>query len=124
MRTNSSALAAVRVKRGSTTIILVPVSLEDLLEQLPDIDAFPVELTLVSLDRPMDSSDLKPEHWVQIGELIFRHSAEMDAFVVLHGTDTMAYTASALSFMLENKRSKYSGSIKSGLPLKSPRRIC
>jgi len=99
---------------------LVPVSLEDLLEQLPDIDALPVELTLVSLDRPMDSSDLKPEHWVQIGELILKHSAEMDAFVVLHGTDTMAYSAAALSFMMQQlgKPVIFTGS---QLPLGHPR---
>ena len=99
---------------------LVPVSLEDLLEQLPDIDALPVELTLVSLDRPMDSSDLKPEHWVQIGALILKHSAEMDAFVVLHGTDTMAYSAAALSFMMQQlgKPVIFTGS---QLPLGHPR---
>ena len=99
---------------------LVPVSLEDLLEQLPDIDALPVELTLVSLDRPMDSSDLKPEHWVQIGELILKHSAEMDAFLVLHGTDTMAYSAAALSFMMQQlgKPVIFTGS---QLPLGHPR---
>jgi L-asparaginase len=99
---------------------LFPVSLDDLLEQLPDIGFLPVELTLVSLDRPMDSSDLRPEHWVQIGEMIQRNSGEMDAFLVLHGTDTMAYTAAALSFMLQQlgKPVIFTGS---QLPLGHPR---
>jgi len=99
---------------------MVPVSLDDLWEQLPDIGALPLELTLVSLERPMDSSDLRPEHWVQIGELIHRHSEDMDAFLVLHGTDTMAYSAAALSFMLQQlgKPVIFTGS---QLPLGHPR---
>lgn len=99
---------------------LVPVSLEDLLEQLPDIGAFEVELTLVALDQPMDSSDLRPEHWVQIGELISSHADTMDGFLVLHGTDTMAYSAAALSFMLQGmaKPIIFTGS---QLPLGHPR---
>lgn len=52
--------------------------------------------------RPIDSSDMDPEHWANIAKAIYENYDSYDGFVVLHGTDTMAYTASALSFMLEN----------------------
>lgn len=60
------------------------------------------DITLHEYDELIDSSDLKPQHWNQIGRDIARHYEQYDGFVVIHGTDTMAYTASALSFMLEN----------------------
>lgn len=64
----------------------------------PNMPAFVVE----EYDPPLDSSDMQPEDWVRIAKSIERHYTEFDGFVVIHGTDTMAYTASALSFMMEN----------------------
>jgi len=58
--------------------------------------------TLYEYENPIDSANMTPQHWVQIGEHIQKNYEKYDGFVVLHGTDTMAYTASALSFMLEN----------------------
>lgn len=52
--------------------------------------------------NPIDSSNMNPEYWVDIAEIIEENYAKTDGFVVLHGSDTMSYTASALSFMLEN----------------------
>ncbi len=61
-----------------------------------------VHYTIKEYDPLLDSSNMGPEDWARIALDVERHYADHDAFVVLHGTDTMAYTASALSFMLEN----------------------
>ncbi len=58
--------------------------------------------TVHEYDTLIDSANMTPRHWAQIGETILKNYDNYDGFVVLHGTDTMAYTASALSFMLEN----------------------
>lgn len=80
--------------------VLTPFDFSHILEQLPTLKNLFLELTVISFDHPVDSSNIEPEHWVMIGNIIFDHYQEQDGFVVLHGTDTMAYTASALSFML------------------------
>jgi L-asparaginase len=66
--------------------------------QNPDMPSYTVD----DFPVPIDSANMTPANWVQIGERILQHYDEHDGFVILHGTDTMAYTASALSFMLEN----------------------
>jgi len=73
-----------------------------LLEKIPELQLLDCNIDTVSFDEPIDSSNMKPEYWVQIAELIETNYAKFDGFVVLHGSDTMSYTASALSFMLEN----------------------
>ncbi len=60
------------------------------------------EFTLHEYDNLIDSSDMDPTHWQRIANDIADHYADYDGFIILHGTDTMAYTASALSFMLED----------------------
>jgi L-asparaginase len=60
-----------------------------------------VTLTTESFESPIDSSEIKIENWVRIGEIIVNNYNNYDGFVILHGSDTMAYTASALSFMLQ-----------------------
>lgn len=73
------------------------------LADIPDLRAPELpEWTLLELSPLLDSSDMTVREWNQIARVIADHYAEYDGFVVLHGTDTMAYTASALSFMLEN----------------------
>lgn len=64
----------------------------------PDVPAY----TLLSWPSPIDSSDFGCDEWRLLAQQIAHHYYEFDSFVVLHGTDTMAYTASALSFLLEN----------------------
>src|SRR5690606_27546509 len=59
------------------------------------------EITFLSLHEPIDSAEMHPEIWVEIGTIITAHYDAFDSFVILHGTDTMAYTASALSFLLQ-----------------------
>lgn len=64
----------------------------------PDVPAFEV----FRCDPLLDSANMRPDDWVRIAGLIMHHAPHFDAFVVLHGTDTLAYTASALSFLLSN----------------------
>jgi L-asparaginase len=81
--------------------VLVPFDFSLILEQLPTLKNLSLELTVISFENPIDSSNISPEHWGILGNIIFENYDSHDGFVVLHGTDTMAYTASALSFMLE-----------------------
>jgi len=80
--------------------VLVPFDFSLILQELPALRGLFLDLTVISFDRPIDSSNVKPEHWKLIGQIIYDHYDEQDGFVVLHGTDTMAYTSSSLSFML------------------------
>ncbi|KYQ88325.1 L-asparaginase I [Tieghemostelium lacteum] len=73
------------------------------LEILPEMKSNDMpEYTLFEFEPPIDSSDMEHDDWVRIASLIEKNYYDYDGFVVIHGTDTMAYTASALSFMLEN----------------------
>ena len=75
---------------------------EHLLKQVPELKRLNYRIGSYQFDPPIDSSDMEPKHWVTLVDIIQHHYEEYDGFVILHGTDTMAYTASALSFMLEN----------------------
>ncbi len=76
--------------------------LQQLLDKLPQFKAPEVpDFDIEEFDPLLDSSDMAPAHWLKIADLIRRHYADYDGFLVIHGTDTMAFTASALSFMLE-----------------------
>jgi L-asparaginase len=81
---------------------LVPFDFEQVIEKVPEIRRLDFEITFLTLPEPLDSSNMKPTTWVELAGIIDDHYAEFDSFVILHGTDTMAYTASALSFLLEN----------------------
>ena len=77
--------------------------LQHLIDEIPRFaDPEVPEFEIVEFDPLLDSSDMTPAHWLQIAELIRQHYAAYDGFLVIHGTDTMAFTASALSFMLED----------------------
>lgn len=80
--------------------ILVPFNFSLILEHLPALRNLFLELTVTSFEKPVDSSNIQPSDWQRIAMIIEEHYDEQDGFVVLHGTDTMAFTASALSFML------------------------
>ncbi len=73
-----------------------------LLQRIPEINLLDCEIETVSFDKPIDSSDMNIAHYVNIAQMIAEHYEAFDGFVVLHGSDTMSYSASALSFMLEN----------------------
>lgn len=81
--------------------VLIPFDFGLILEHLPTLKNLALELTVISFENPIDSSNMSPEYWQLLSGIIFENYEAHDGFVVLHGTDTMAYTASALSFMLE-----------------------
>jgi L-asparaginase len=80
---------------------LVPFEFDYALDYLPELHRLEREVTFLSLDQPIDSSDITPVIWLELAQIIEERYDSFDSFVVLHGTDTMAYTASALSFLLE-----------------------
>ena len=74
----------------------------DLIDQhVPELKRLKVDMTTISFEDPIDSSNMNPSEWVAIATLIESNYDKYDGFVVLHGSDTMAYTASALSFMFD-----------------------
>jgi len=81
--------------------VLVPFDFSLILSQLPTLRNLFLDLTVISFEEPIDSSNISPDHWCMIGNIIKDNYEGEDGFVVLHGTDTMAFTASALSFMLQ-----------------------
>ncbi len=79
---------------------LVPFDLERIADRLPELQRLDFAISLLTLPTIIDSSNMKPAVWVELAQLIEANYGQYDSFVILHGTDTMAYTASALSFML------------------------
>ncbi|NQV78325.1 MAG: asparaginase [Lutibacter sp.] len=75
---------------------------DKLLKHIPEINHLKCTITSISLNKPIDSSNMNPTNWVIISEIIEDNYEKFDGFVVLHGSDTMSYTASAISFMFEN----------------------
>src|SRR5688572_22606985 len=80
--------------------VLVPFDFSLILSQLPTLRNLFLDLTVISFDEPIDSSNINPDHWKAIGNIIVENYEDQNGFVVLHGTDTMSFTASALSFIL------------------------
>jgi L-asparaginase len=81
---------------------LVPIDFRHISDHVPELLKFGFDLHSITFDPVKDSSNIDPVIWVKLAETIEEHYDRFDGFVVLHGTDTMAYSASALSFMLEN----------------------
>ena len=79
---------------------LIPFDFDRVSERLPELNRLDFDITLITLNEIIDSSNMKPAVWVELGQIIQTNYDQYDSFVILHGTDTMAYTASALSFML------------------------
>lgn len=73
-----------------------------LLQKIPELKQLDCNIETVSFDKPIDSSNMNPEKWVKIASIVEEKYQNFDGFVVLHGSDTMSYSASALSFMMEN----------------------
>lgn len=86
----------------SATHALKPFDFSHLMENVPKVKMLNYDIDNIQFNPPIDSSDMNPSHWQQIAKSIADNYYDYDGFVVLHGTDTMAYTASALSFMLDN----------------------
>lgn len=81
---------------------LGPVKFDHIKEELPELNKFKSNIKTITFNPALDSSNITPPVWVKIARTIEKHYSRFDGFVVLHGTDTMAYTASALSYMFEN----------------------
>jgi len=92
--------------------VLKPFDFEQITKEVPELNKFECEIEAHSFENPIDSSNMQPEIWVKIAEFIEEKYSAYDGFVVLHGSDTMAYSASALSFMLHglNKPVIFTGS--------------
>ena len=86
------------VKTGA----LEPLDFHHLVENVPEFELIQTDVDVYQFTPPIDSSDMTPIMWAKLVNIISERYEQYDGFVILHGTDTMAYTASALSFMLEN----------------------
>lgn len=81
---------------------LISFDFDHMYKHIPELERLHVTLETVSFAQPIDSSEMNPNFWADIAQIIYDSYSSYDGFVVLHGSDTMAYTASALSFMLQN----------------------
>ncbi len=75
---------------------------DKLLNHIPEINLLNCSIESISLKNPIDSSNMNPATWISLAEIIEKNYDKFDGFVVLHGSDTMSYTSSAISFMFEN----------------------
>lgn len=82
--------------------VLKPFNLKYIHEAIPELATLPYHIEVHEMDKLIDSSNMGIEYWVSIVDVIEKNYERFDGFVVLHGTDTMAYTASALSFLIQN----------------------
>lgn len=91
----------IGMKQDVNDLTLKPFDFRQILDEVPEIGKFAVKIDSFSFEPPIDSSDVEPTLWVKLASLIKERYDDYDGFIVLHGTDTMAYSASALSFMLD-----------------------
>ncbi len=92
----------IGMKQDPETLALKPFNFNQILEEVPELKKFGCTIDTCSFDPLIDSSDVQPAFWVKLTSHIKENYHKYDGFVVLHGTDTMSFTASALSFMFEN----------------------
>ena len=106
MRTNKILMiytgGTIGMRKDIQTGALVPFDFSRLMDQIPELQLIDKKIDTVSFENPIDSSNIQPRHWQLLADIIAENYDNYDGFVILHGSDTMAYTASALSFMLEN----------------------
>ena len=91
----------IGMKEDPTDGTLKPFDFSQILAEVPELNKFGVKLEAYTFSPLIDSSDVEPGMWVNLAETIRDRYEDYDGFVILHGTDTMAYSASTLSFMLE-----------------------
>lgn len=92
----------IGMKTDEATGALVPFDFSGIYEEFPSLKRLKVDIEVFTIKPPIDSSNVSIENWVDIARIIRDKYENYDGFVILHGTDTMSYSASALSFMLEN----------------------
>lgn len=88
--------------RDRVTHALIPADIETFKAYMPELFAGDVKVEIEAFNPLLDSSDVNPACWSRMARMVYDRYDEFDGFVILHGTDTMSYSASALSFMLEN----------------------
>lgn len=92
----------IGMKTNPETGSLAPFDFDQIGSEVPELRKFGIRIETITFDPVIDSSNITPQEWVRLARVIAEHYERYAGFVVLHGTDTMAYTASALSFMMEN----------------------
>lgn len=92
----------ISMVKDPQTGALHPAEWEEFMSFMPELDKSDTHVDYHKFEQLVDSSDINPDIWAELASIIYEHYDQYDGFVVLHGTDTMAYSASALSFMLEN----------------------
>lgn len=106
-KTQKSALlliytgGTIGMKQDMKDLTLKPFDFSQILDEVPEIRKFAFKIDTYSFEPPIDSSDVEPSLWQDLARLIKKKYEDYDGFIILHGTDTMSYSASALSFMLD-----------------------
>lgn len=128
MRTNKESASLLIIYTGGTigmvtdpeTESLHPLSFDNMIDEIPELRSSAFQLSSYAFTPLIDSANVSPEVWIKLAQLIQENYNRFDGFVILHGTDTMTYSASALSFMLEylGKPVVFTGS---QLPIDIPR---
>ena len=90
------------MKQDPVTQVLAPFKFNQILDEVPELKKFGYEIDTYSFLPPIDSSDIEVSFWTELATIIHNKYENYDGFVILHGTDTMSFSASALSFMLED----------------------
>ena len=110
----------IGMKENPDDGVLMPFDFNNLLDEVPELKKFGLKVDCMSFSPLIDSSNVEPSLWQSLAHIIQENYSAYDGFVILHGTDTMAYSASALSFMLDNlsKPVIFTGS---QLPIDRPR---
>ncbi|WOC51285.1 L-asparaginase [Bergeyella porcorum] len=94
----------IGMEKDYSTGSLVPFNFENIFSKIPEMNLLDCEVVVHSFEKPVDSSDVGPNEWKNIAQIIEKEYHHYDGVLILHGTDTMSYTASALSFMLKGLR--------------------
>jgi L-asparaginase len=92
----------IGMEKDLSTGALKAFDFNKLLQNIPELKQLDCTIATISFEKPIDSSNMNLDKWVQIVSIIEENYDQFDGFVVLHGSDTMSYSASAVSFMLEN----------------------
>lgn len=90
------------MREDPVTRTLAPMKFELLLDEIPELNKLDYSISSITFNPPIDSSNMTPAIWTKLARTIEKNYSRYDGFVILHGTDTMSYTASALSYMFEN----------------------
>lgn len=91
----------IGMKQDMKDLTLKPFDFSQILDEVPEIRKFAFKIDTYSFEPPIDSSDVEPSLWQNLARLIKEKYEDYDGFIILHGTDTMSYSASALSFLLD-----------------------